>query len=101
MGRQIKVILVGAGNRANVYGRVARTDPALMQVVGIVDPDPVRRELMREKYGVEPHRCYADVAELVAVEKFADAVMYNRNGCICSLSLLSGTELPKPLEFPK
>lgn len=75
MKKQIKVVLLGAGNRANVYAKVALTNPEKMQVVGIVDPDPVRRELMREKYSVSPARCYADVTEFVAVEKFADAVI--------------------------
>lgn len=75
MAKQIKVVLLGAGNRANVYAKTALKHPDLMQVVGIVDPDPVRRELMREKYGVDPSCCYADVSEFVAVEKFADAVI--------------------------
>ena len=75
MQKQIKVVLLGAGNRADVYGKTALRHPDRMQVVGIVDPDPVRRELMREKYAVDPTRCYADVSELVAVEKFADAVI--------------------------
>ena len=45
--KPMKVILLGAGNRANVYSTVSLEDPDLFQVVGIVDPDPVRTEFMR------------------------------------------------------
>ena len=46
MSKKIKVILVGAGNRANVYASVSLKHPELFEVVGIVDPDPVRNKLM-------------------------------------------------------
>ena len=75
MAKQIKVVLLGAGNRANVYAKSALKHPDKMQVVGIVEPDPVRRELMRERYGVSPTRCYENTEAFVAEEKFADAVI--------------------------
>ena len=75
MAKQIKVVLVGAGNRANVYAKTALKHPDKMQVVGIVEPDPVRRELMRERYDVPLTRCYESVEAFVAEEKFADAVI--------------------------
>ena len=49
MDKMITVVLVGAGNRANVYSSVSLQCPDKMKVVGIVDPDPIRRELMRER----------------------------------------------------
>jgi len=76
MIRQIKAILVGAGNRAgNVYGSVSLREPDRLKVVGIVDPDPVRMRLMREKYNVPEENCFDDVSELVKREKFADIVI--------------------------
>ena len=75
MQKQIKAVLLGAGNRANVYAKTALAHPDRLQIVGIVDPDPVRRELMREKYGVSSARCYENVEAFVAEEKFADAVI--------------------------
>ena len=75
MDRQIKVVLVGAGNRANIYGSVALAAPEKMQVVGIVDPDPVRRELMRARFNVDEGNCFENVEAFVAREKFADAVI--------------------------
>lgn len=75
MDKQITVVLVGAGNRANVYASVSFEHPEKLKVVGIVDPDPVRRELMRARYGVSLENCFEDVAEFVKRERFADAVI--------------------------
>ncbi len=75
MKKLIKVVLVGAGNRASIYGGVSLEYPEKMQVVGIVDPDPVRRELMREKFSVSAENCFSYVSEFVEREKFADAVI--------------------------
>ena len=75
MRKQITVVLVGAGNRANIYASVSLEYPEKMKVVGIVDPDPVRRELMRERFSVPTENCFDDVSEFVKREKFADAVI--------------------------
>ena len=75
MNRQISVVLVGAGNRADIYASLSFKAPEKMKVVGIVDPDPVRRELMRSKYGVPHENCFNTVYEFVEREKFADAVI--------------------------
>ena len=75
MSRQISVVLLGAGNRANVYASVSIKFPEKMKVVGIVDPDPVRRELMRSKYEVAYENCFENVYEFVKRDKFADAVI--------------------------
>lgn len=75
MEKQISVVLIGAGNRANIYASVSKTHPQKMKVVGIVDPDPVRRELMRERYDVPYENCFDDVKEFVKRDKFADAVI--------------------------
>ena len=75
MNKKIKVILVGAGNRANVYASVSLKNPELFEVVGIVDPDPVRNKLMRERFNVPEENCFPYVSELIKREKFADAVI--------------------------
>ena len=75
MNKKIKVILVGAGNRANVYASVSLKHPELFEVVGIVDPDPVRNKLMMERFNVPKENCFSYVSELIKREKFADAVI--------------------------
>lgn len=75
MSRQISVVLLGAGNRANVYASVSKNHPEKLKVVGIVDPDPVRTKIMRERYNVPDENCFSDVSEFVKRDKFADAVI--------------------------
>lgn len=75
MEKQIKAILVGAGYRADIYASYSLQHPEKLNIVGIVEPDAVRRSIMREKYGVPEHRCYESVEQLVREDVFADAVI--------------------------
>lgn len=75
MSKQISVVLVGAGNRANVYAKLALEEPEKMKVVGVVDPDPVRVKAAVEMYGIPAENCFSSVEEFVARDKFADAVI--------------------------
>lgn len=73
--KQIKVVMVGAGNRCNIYASYSLKEPDKMKVVGIVDPDPVRTKIMRDKFDVPEENCFSSVEEFVARDKFADAVI--------------------------
>ncbi len=71
----IKVVLVGAGDRANEYSKYALQHPDKMQVVGVVDPNKIRNDIMRERYNVPVENCFLTVEEFVKRDKFADAVI--------------------------
>ena len=45
MVKQITVVLLGAGNRADKYASLCFEFPEKLKVVGIVDPDPIRTKL--------------------------------------------------------
>ena len=85
----LRVIVVGMGVRSMIYTRVALTNPELMEIVGVVDVDTKRREYARVTFGIDPANCFATVEELVAVPKFADAVI---NGTMDRLHV--STSLP-------
>ena len=40
----VTAIIVGAGHRAMVYSELAKTDPDKLKIVGVADPNPVRRK---------------------------------------------------------
>ncbi len=82
----VKVVLVGAGDRANEYARYALLAPDKLQIVGIVDPDKIRNDIMRDRYSVPAKNCFASVEEFVAREKFADAVI---NGTMDQLHVVT------------
>lgn len=73
--RKITVVLVGAGDRANSYSRLSKIKPEKMQIVGIVEPDPIRNKLMRESYSVPKENCFLDLDTFLKRDKFADAVI--------------------------
>ncbi len=73
--RCIDVVLVGAGDRADVYAGLSLKKPEKMRVVGIVEPNEVRMALMKEKYNVLEENCFSNLQEFVKREKFADAVI--------------------------
>lgn len=60
----VEVILVGAGHRSVGYAGYSAMEPGELRVVGIVDPDPVRREAAAAKFEVPADRQYAYVADL-------------------------------------
>lgn len=75
MNKQITAVLVGAGNRADVYARTSFTHPEKLKIVGIVDPDPVRRKLMGDRYNVPETNRFVCVEDFVQRDRFADCVI--------------------------
>ena len=75
MDKQITAILVGAGNRANVYASVSFNFPEKLKVVGLVDPNPERLQFMKERFNVPNENCFDYVDALCKREKFADVVI--------------------------
>jgi predicted dehydrogenase len=62
----VTAIIVGAGHRALLYASYAEQHPDELRIVGVVEPDPVRRERTAERFGLEAGRTFATVQELVA-----------------------------------
>lgn len=75
MDKQLTAILVGAGNRANVYASVSFNFPEKLKVVGLVDPNPERLQFMKERFNVPDENCFDYVDALCKREKFADVVI--------------------------
>ena len=44
MSKQITAIIVGAGHRAILYSLYALEHPDELKIVGVADPDPIRRK---------------------------------------------------------
>jgi len=61
----LKTVVIGAGNRSSVYASVAEKQPEKMRIVGVVEPDEVRRRQAGERWGLPPERRYASVDELL------------------------------------
>lgn len=71
----VKAVIVGAGHRSEWYGNYALEHPNDMQIVGVADPNPIRREAFRKKFGFPEENCFENADELAKAPKFADAAI--------------------------
>ncbi len=72
---KLSCALVGAGNRGTVYCDYALSCPQELQIVAVVEPDDLRRNQARERYGIEPERAFADLKDFVAASIACDFVV--------------------------
>ena len=71
----VRVVLVGAGDRARTYAQYALEYPEKMQVVGLVDPRPEAIIVGKKLFNVPDEHCFASVEEFLKYPRFADAVI--------------------------
>jgi len=74
-GEPLTAIIVGAGHRALIYASLAQTRPDRMKIVGVADPNPLRREMCRKLYGFPEENMFESAEELAKVPRFADAII--------------------------
>jgi hypothetical protein len=75
MKKPVTAIIVGAGHRSMVYAGYALTHPDRMRVIGVADPDPERRRMVREKFDLPDSMLFESAAALAERGKLADAVI--------------------------
>lgn len=73
--RPVTCIVLGAGGRGNVYASYAAKYPDEMQIVGVAEPIPFRRERFSEKYNIPEEHQWVTWEHALQVPKFADAVI--------------------------
>lgn len=73
--RPLKTIIVGGGHRSLTYAALSETESDKMEIVGVADPNEIRRKSIAERFGIPEERCFASAEELASVPKFADAVI--------------------------
>ena len=61
----ITAIVVGAGHRALRYARYAQAHPDEMRIVGVADPDPVRRRHLADTYDLSEAQCFASADAVI------------------------------------
>lgn len=73
--KKLKVILIGAGNRGEVYTDLMHDMPEKYQVVAVADPEITRREHFKKLHNIADEYCCKHYDELLKKEKFADLVI--------------------------
>ncbi len=73
--RPVKVIVIGAGNRGwGAYSSYGRKFPEELQVVGVAEPIPYRRERISKAFNVPEEHQFVTWEHVFEVPKFADAL---------------------------
>lgn len=73
--KPITAIIVGAGHRAFVYSKLAKTNPEMLKIVGVADPNPIRIKKAMEEFGFSEDMCFENAEELAKHGKLADTVI--------------------------
>ena len=72
----VTVIVIGCGNRGQVYAKYAEKFPQGMKVVGVSDMQDIRRDYLGDKHNVPAEMRFRDFHEVFASKKkLADAVI--------------------------
>ena len=58
---QVKIVVIGAGNRTNKYMEYAHRNPDRLKLVSVVEPVEIRRRNMAERFGVPIEDCFASL----------------------------------------
>ena len=71
----VTVLILGAGQRGDVYASYAEQYPDCMKVVGVADINPGRLKKMSDTHNVPADCRFSDWKDALARRKFADAVV--------------------------
>ncbi len=73
--KKCKLILIGAGDRGTTYADLGAENCPEMELVAVADPDPIRRNYIKEKFKLPDSACYEDWRQILALPKLADAAI--------------------------
>lgn len=73
--KPVKAVIVGGGHRSMIYANYSLLHPDKLKIVGIADPDPVRRQMAKDKYGFSDDFCFESAQDLALKPRLADAVI--------------------------
>ncbi|XP_008316243.1 uncharacterized protein LOC103384488 isoform X2 [Cynoglossus semilaevis] len=82
MTSPVRVIVVGAGCRGEIYSKYASIHPELMKVVGVADPRKFACSKLQQQHSIPDENVFADWLSLAEREKFADAVLICTPDCL-------------------
>ena len=73
--KKVKLVLIGAGDRGTTYVDLGAESCPEMELVAVADPDPVRRNYIKEKFKLPEDKCFEYGEELLKLPKMADAAI--------------------------
>ncbi len=75
IAQPITAVVLGAGNRGNVYGRYALANPNDIKMIGVAEPIPFRNDKFAKAHGISEQHRFKTWEDVFKVPKFADAII--------------------------
>ena len=103
LNKPVTAILIGAGNRGNVYADYALTHPDELKITGIAEQDAVRNGRFARKHAISAENRFYNWNDVFEREKFADAIIIatpdqlHAQPCLQALHLGYDVLLEKPI----
>jgi len=73
--KKIKAVIVGYGNRGQVYGDYCIDEPEELEIVGIIDPNPYKLQLGKERYSLNDNQLFNNWNDFLKANISADVVI--------------------------
>ena len=73
--KPVRLVIIGAGDRGNVYASYARHHPERAKVVGVAEPIDARRDAMMTQYALPESNAFRDWRDLAKLDRFADVAV--------------------------
>ena len=70
--KKLTAVVVGFGGRGAIYASYAMSHPKELDIVGVAEPNSIRRETARKRHNISAERLYSTWEELAAQPRMAD-----------------------------
>ena len=76
MSKPVELVVIGAGSRgAGAYASYALRHPEQVRIVGVADPDPIRRARMAETHDLDDAQCFVTWEEMMGAGQLGDGAI--------------------------
>ncbi len=101
--KPVTAITLGAGARGNTYGDFAWHFPEMLRIVGVAEPNDIRRERYGRRHSIPAAQIFSSWEQVFKRPKFADAIIISTPDdlhyapCMAALDLGYDILLEKPI----
>lgn len=71
----VRIVVVGAGNRARTYMHYVKANPGKAKLVAVVEPDKVRRDFLADQFEIPEEMRFGSCKELFTLPRIAEAAV--------------------------
>jgi predicted dehydrogenase len=101
LSRPLTAIVLGAGNRGNVYAGYASAHPDELKIVGVAEPVAHKNERFAKMYGIPDERRFVTWEHALDIPPFADLVFITMPDRLHYLSAMKAIEVGYDLLLEK